>query len=84
VSTETGDHQTAPRRDLVRVNVKLLGQLSQRLLALYGSQGSLRLEGRAVVPACSLRYLISCSVAMLAAFRQKSHLTHCVDLPSHL
>jgi hypothetical protein len=27
----------APDCDLVRVNVKLLGQVSQRLLALYGS-----------------------------------------------
>ena len=74
----------APDRDLVRVNVKLLRQLGQRLLALHGSQGHLRLEGRAVVPACSLRHLISCSAAMLAAFRQKLHLAACPDFPSHL
>jgi hypothetical protein len=74
----------APDGDLVRVNVKLLRQLGQRLLALHGSQSHLRLESRTVVPACSPRHLISCSAAILAAFRQKSHLTHCADLPSHL
>jgi hypothetical protein len=39
---------TAPDRDLVRVSVKLLRQLGQRLLALYGSQSHLRLECRTV------------------------------------
>lgn len=33
-----------PRRDLVRMHVKLLRQLGQRLLALHGSQCHLRLE----------------------------------------
>ena len=33
-----------PRRDLVRMHVKLLHQLGQRLLALHGSQCHLRLE----------------------------------------
>ena len=74
----------APRRDVVRVNVELLRQLGQRLLALHGSQGHLRLEGGAVVPARSLRHLISCSAAMLAAFRQKLHLAACPNFPSHL
>jgi len=74
----------APRRDLVRVNVKLLRQLGQRPLALNGSQCHLGLEGRAVVPACSLRHMISCSAAMLTAFRQKLHLAVCPDLLSHL
>jgi hypothetical protein len=32
-----------PTRDLVRMNVKLLGQLNQRLLALDGCQCNLRL-----------------------------------------
>lgn len=59
--------------DLVRVNVEPLRQLGKRLLALHGCQGYLRLEGRAVDPACSLRHLISCSAAMLTAFRQKLH-----------
>jgi hypothetical protein len=66
------------------VNVELLRQLGQRLLALHSSQSHLRLEGRAVVPAYSLRHLISCSTAMLAAFRQKLQLAACPDLPSHL
>jgi len=48
-----------PRRDLVRVDVIQVRQLSQRLLALDGRQRHLRLEGRVVVPACTLRY--SCS-----------------------
>jgi len=72
----------APDRDLVRLNVELPHQLGQRLFALHGSQGHLRLEDRAVVPACSLRHLISCSAAMLAAYRQKLHLAACPDLPS--
>lgn len=68
-----------PGRDLVRVNVKLLCQLGQRLLAPHGSQCHLRLESRTMVPACSLRHLISCSAAILAAFRQKLHLAYCAD-----
>jgi hypothetical protein len=39
-----------PLRDLVGVNVELLRQLGQRLLALQGGQGHLRLECRRVVP----------------------------------
>ena len=47
-------------------------------------QVHLRLECRTVVPARSLRHHLSCSTAILATFRQKLHLTHCPDLPSHL
>jgi hypothetical protein len=66
------------------VSVELLRQLGPRLLALRSSQSDLRLEGRTMVPAGSLRHLIFCSAAMLAAFRQKLHLAACPDLPSHL
>src|SRR4051812_34313796 len=60
-----------PGRDLVGMNVKLLRQLSQRLLAPYGSQGHLRFESRRVVPAWSSAHRFSCSAAILAAVRQK-------------
>ena len=69
----------APGRDLVRVNVKLLRQFGQRLLDLHGSQCHLRLESRTVVPGCSLRDRVSCSEAILAAFRQKLDLADCTD-----
>src|SRR3954463_6488620 len=62
-----------PGRDLVRVHVELLGQLGQRLLALHGSQGHLRLEGRGVVPARSSRHRLSLPAAIPAAVRQKLH-----------
>ena len=47
-----------PLRDLVDVNVELLRQFDQRLLALQGSQRNFRLERRAVVPAYSFRFVI--------------------------
>ena len=42
-----------PRRDLIGVNVELLGKLRQRSIALDGGKRHLRLEGRCVVPARS-------------------------------
>jgi solute carrier family 10 (sodium/bile acid cotransporter), member 7 len=68
---------TTPLRDLIRVNVKLLRQFRQRLLALNGGQGHLRLECQAVVPAGSLAHLHPCHTAIMAAVRQKIHLTPC-------
>src|SRR4051812_42331950 len=62
-----------PTRDLIRMHVELLRKLGQRLLALDGSQGHLRLESRAVVPACSSRHRLSCPATSLAAVRQKLH-----------
>src|SRR4051794_6812867 len=55
------------------VHVELLGQFGQRLLALHGSQGHLRLEGWGVVPARSSRHRLSLPAAILAAVRQKLH-----------
>jgi hypothetical protein len=46
-------------RDLIGVNVELLRQLGQRLLALDGGQSHFRLECRAVVPARSFRHRLS-------------------------
>lgn len=40
-----------PLRDLVGMDVELLGQLGQSLLTLYCGQGNLRLERRRVIPA---------------------------------
>ena len=74
----------APCCDLVRVNVELLCQLGHCSLALHGSQCHVSLHCWNVLPACSLRNLISCSAAMLAALRQKLHLAACPDLPSPL
>ncbi len=60
-------------RDLVCVNVNLLRQLGQRLLALLGSEHYRRLESRTVIPARSLGHQLSCSTAILATVRQKQH-----------
>src|SRR5215204_4640162 len=65
-----------PGRDLVGMNIELLGQFSQRLLAPHGSQSHLRLEGRRMVPAWSFAHRLSCSAAILAAVRQKRHLSN--------
>src|SRR4051794_26926074 len=70
-----------PGRDLVGMNVKLLRQLSQRLLAPYGSQGHLRFESRRVVPAGSSAHRLSCSAAILAAVRQRLHLSNLFKNP---
>src|SRR3954453_18504536 len=78
------EKQRLPGRDLVRVDVELLRQLGQRLLALEGGQSHLRLESRAVVPARSSRHRLSCSRAILAAVRQKRHLSLCPNSPSQL
>jgi BsuBI/PstI restriction endonuclease domain len=63
---------------------QILSQLGQRLLALDGSQGHLRLEGRCVVPTWSSCHCCSCAARILAAFRQKLHLSRCSDFPSQL
>src|SRR5215210_858068 len=58
------------------MNIELLGQFSQRLLTPYGSQSHLRLECRRMVPAWSFAHRLSCSAAILAAVRQKRHLSN--------
>ena len=50
---------TFPCRDLVRVNVELLRQFGQRLVAFDGGQSHLRLKGRRMIAARSLRHLRS-------------------------
>src|SRR3954447_4689381 len=66
------------------MNVELLRQLGQRLLALDGGQSHLRLESRCVVPTWSSGHCFSCAARILAAFRQKLHLSRCSVFPSHL
>src|SRR5215207_1008847 len=66
------------------MDVELLRKLGQRPLALDGGQSHLRLESRAVIPARSSRHRLSCSRAILAAVRQKLHLSTCPNLPSQL
>src|SRR5919107_3035551 len=73
-----------PLGDLVGVNVELLCQLGQRLVASDGGQSHLRLEGRCVVPAWSSCHGFSCAARILAAFRQKLHLSRCSDFLSQL
>src|SRR4051812_16173787 len=63
------------------MNIELLRQLSQRLLAPHGSQGHLRFESRRVVPAWSSAHRYSCSAAILAAVRQKLHLSNLFKNP---
>src|SRR3546814_3471640 len=63
-----------PSRDLVRMNVELLRQLRQRLLATDRRQGHLRLERPTVVPSGTSRHLVLLSRGILAAFRQEIHL----------
>src|SRR3954469_15894095 len=70
-----------PGRDLVGVDIELLGQFGQRLLAPYGSQGHLRFESRRVVPAWLSAHRFSCSAAILAAVRQRLHLSNLFKNP---
>lgn len=73
-----------PGRDLIRMNVELLGQVGQRLFTLESGQCHLRFESQGVVPAGPFRQVNSCSAAILAAFRQEFHLWPCTDFPGHL
>jgi hypothetical protein len=66
------------------MDIKLLRQLGESFVALYGSQGHFGLESRRVVPARSLAHCFSCSAAILAAVRQKLHLSRCPNSPSQL
>src|SRR4051794_24494071 len=66
------------------MNVELLRQFGQRLLALDGGQSHLGLESRAVIPARSSRHRLSCPRAILAAVRQKLHLSTCPNLSGQL
>src|SRR3954464_1249988 len=63
------------------MNVKLLRQIGQRLLTPYGSQGHLRFESRRGVPAWSSAHRFSCSAAILAAVRQRLHLSNLFKNP---
>src|SRR3546814_8480056 len=66
------------------MNVELLRQLRQRLLATDRRQGHLRLERPTVVPSGTSRHLVLLSRGILAAFRQEIHLTPCPDSPGRL
>ena len=74
----------SPGRDLVRMDIELLGQFGQRLLALDSGQSHLRLEGRAVVPAWSLRHVFSCSRQPTPRSGRISTHPSCSDFPSQL
>src|SRR6185503_11870318 len=63
------------------MNIELLRQFGQRLLAPHGGQSHLRFESRRVVPAWSSAHRLSCSAAILAAVRQKRHLSHLFKNP---
>src|SRR5580765_8205427 len=69
-----------PCCNLIRVNVELLGKLSQRAIALDGSKRHLRLEGRCVIPARSFAHWFSrFAEHSVPAVRQKLHLSSCSD-----
>src|SRR5712671_505185 len=73
-----------PLGDLVGMDIELLRQIGQRLLAFDRGQSHFRLEGRCVAPACSLAHRLSCSTAILAVVRQKLHLSSCPSLSGQL
>src|SRR5215218_10195671 len=73
-----------PLGDLVGMHIELLGQFGQGLLALHSGQGHFGLESRRVIAARSLAHRFSCSAAILAAVRQKLHLSRCPNFPSRL
>src|SRR5215211_8427864 len=70
-----------PGRDLVGMDIELLSQFGQRLLAPHGGQSHLRLKSRRMVPAWSSAHRLSCSAAILAAVRQKLHSSHLCRFP---
>ena len=74
----------SPGRDLVRMDIELFGQFGQRLLALDSGQSHLHLEGRAVVPAWSLRHVFSCSRQPTPRSGRISTHPGCPDFPSQL
>ena len=51
-----------PVLDLIRMNVKLLGQFGQGVLPSENSQGHFRLERRRVIPSCALCHLLLLSL----------------------
>src|SRR4051794_11193391 len=70
-----------PGRNLVRMNIELLRQFGQRLLAPHGGQSHLCLECRRMIPARLSAHRLSCSAAILAAVRQKLHLSNLFKNP---
>src|ERR1700730_16634857 len=64
--------------------IELFGQFGQRLLALDSGQSHLRLEGRAMVPAWSLRHALSCSRQPTPRSGRISTYPACSDFPSQL
>src|ERR1700756_3782613 len=73
-----------PLNDLIWMDIKLLGQFGQRLLPLDCGQSHFCLESRCVVPAWSFAHCLSCSTAILAALRQKLHLSRCSNSSGRL
>src|SRR3954465_13191207 len=63
------------------MNIELLRQFGQRLLAPHATQSHLCLECRRMIPAGSSAHRLSCSAAILAAVRQKRHLSNLFKNP---
>ncbi len=74
----------APLLDLVRMDIEILRQLNQGLLALDSGNRHFRLKGRAVVPARSSSHglLLACSIMPLLL--GKSTYPACLVFRSHL
>src|SRR5450631_1703265 len=66
------------------MDIELFGQFGQRLLTLDSRQSHLRLEGRPVVPAWSLRHALSCSRQPMPRSGRISTYPGCSDFPSQL
>ena len=74
----------APLLDLVRVDVELLRQLDQGLLAFDRSYRDFCLECRAVVPARSSCHGLLLARSIMLLLRGKSTYPGCSDSRSHL
>src|SRR3954449_2323724 len=75
-------HRSGPVVDAAAADPKCLGLLGDRqIMPPYGSQGPLLFESRRVVPAGSSAHRLSCSAAILAAVRQRLHLSNLFKNP---
>src|SRR6056297_1695431 len=80
----TLEQLVAPLLDLVRMDVEILRQFDQRLLALDRGHRHFRLEFRAVVPARSSCHGLLLARSIMLPLRGKSTYAGCSDFWNHL
>ncbi len=73
-----------PIADPVGVDIELLGQFGQRLLAPEGGQGYFRLGGRVVATGSSAHQMLQVFGVAYAIRERFIHLTRCSDFRGHL